>query len=80
MKYMDEIYMLMNMLLAEKDNYVFISAVETVLAFLIIINDKITHNVMERTFCFVVFVILFSHQSLFVIHSGIKLPLLDSRT
>ena len=51
--YMDEIYISMNMLLATFDDYVFHKAVETetALAFLMIINDKITHNFMERRFC-----------------------------
>ena len=49
---MDEIYMRMNMLLTRIDDYVFHEAVETetALAFLIIIDDKITHHFMERNF------------------------------
>ena len=50
---MDEIYMRMNMLLTIIDDYVFHEAVETetALAFFNNINDKITHNFMERRFC-----------------------------
>ena len=44
-----EIYMSMNMLLVPFDDYVFHKAVETetLLAFLIIIDDKITHNLWK---------------------------------
>ena len=37
----------MYMLMTEEDNYVFIDAVESALAFLIIIHLKITHNLWK---------------------------------